>query len=288
MNFIADYIRAKQEIQLLRPRISEVASEMSQSLGHKVELVPARSKGGFDKIFHAKQGGRAFAVVRMNDPNKHAEEQPNQQGPRVALSAEARLNREWEAYTTLSPIGLSPKPLWRNPYAIACTLSPFKRVSRVLVRQRNLCPPISQSVFKTVAKMHATGVYHLDLNLGNLLIDAQQQEVMVIDFEYDALPWLATEQAMAFDYLKLIEDLLRPRRGGKYFLANLPTLTQTLDACIPSAVRQAELGFCRAYLTRIYREKSILSILNQLFPNLERQSSSPHHGQTVASDHASC
>ncbi len=80
---------------------------------------------------------------------------------------------------------------------------------------------------------------HLDLNLGNLLADPQGWGISIIDFEFGPVDWVTLPQQMAFDYLRLIDDALKPRRGGRSLLAEPQRLASLLESCVAPSARRA-------------------------------------------------
>ena len=83
----------------------------------------------------------------------------------LGLGNEGRLDREWQAYETLSPHGLSPRPLWRCQDAIACSWLDWKRLSTQMTNPRLDPIAIQMSLFSSIRRMHDLGITHLDLNL---------------------------------------------------------------------------------------------------------------------------
>lgn len=87
-----------------------------------------------------------------------------------------------------------------------------------LLRDNGLQSALWQKIGKTVAKMHALGVDHTDLNCRNILLDAQQQ-VWLIDF-----------------------DKCRRRKSGAWKAGNLARLERSLDK---ERSRHADLHWSR-------------------------------------------
>ena len=257
--------------------MQDTAKAFTHACGHRVILKPAATKGGYDEIYYALRpdrdapGGRAierFAVVRINSPYKTQNDPIHPYDPGVPLDAAGRLDREWNAYQVLGPLGLSPQALWRNDVAIACSWLEAKRVSRYLAKQRDQVWDIAQSAFALVTQMHEHGVVHLDLNLGNLLIDPSDKRLQVIDFEFGPAHWAQTDQQQAFDYLRLVEDFIKPRRGGGHIAQDPERLAQLLAQHVPAPAAAATLAFGPQKLTRLAASPPLYQAVRRVFSGL--------------------
>ncbi|RYD26357.1 MAG: hypothetical protein EOP87_22870, partial [Verrucomicrobiaceae bacterium] len=136
------WFRRRSEFNLQTERRLELESELSRFRGKPTHLVPASAKGGYDQIYYAMENGRHIAVVRVNSPHKKQKDPILPDDPAVPLHAEQRLDREWEAYSKLFPLGLSPEPIWRTKDAIACSWVRWRRAARMLVKRRDMAWPI--------------------------------------------------------------------------------------------------------------------------------------------------
>jgi hypothetical protein len=196
------WFRRRAELRKLDPRRLALQAEISRALGTSCVLDPARSKDGYDQIYHAVAGGRRLAVIRLNNPYRKPSPDVDARAPLRPLAPAARLTCEWEAYSRLFPLGLSPQPLWRTDDAIACSWLAWGRASAMLIRDRSLVWPLADAAFSAVRRMHEAGTVHLDLNLGNLLFDADGSGVAFIDFEY------GPARANASKFLSTIHSVL--------------------------------------------------------------------------------
>lgn len=251
-----------------KPVMLDVQTRFSDYLGRSVRLSPATTKGGYDEIYYATDDGGKFAVVRVNSKYKSQNDPIGKWDPGIPLGPEQRLDREWEAYTKLHPAGISPEPLWRSHDAIACSWVNWDRASRRLVSHRSDLWEIMQSVFPVVKKMHECGVTHLDLNLGNILIEPEGTGVCVIDFEFGPVNWVVPEQQRAFDYLRLIDDFIKKRRGGDLLLADVDRVADLLDKFVAHEDRSAELSFVFHKLKRLAGQDALVAALQRVFPRL--------------------
>jgi hypothetical protein len=262
------WFRRRAEYAMLAKRTRELEAAFSLHLGAPCRFVPADAKGGYDQIFYAMQGRGRIAVVRVNSPHKSENDPIGEFDPGIPLGPAERLEREWEAYTKLFPAGLSPRPIWRADDCIVCSWLPWKRASEVLVKRRDLVWDIITRSFEAVRRMHDAGVIHLDLNTGNLLIEENGPGIAIIDFEFGPADRVTREQQMAFDYLRLIDDFVKPRRGGKIMLDDVTQLARLLDARVPSEIRGASMGFGFAKLHRLAAQEELCAALRTVFPRL--------------------
>lgn len=263
----------KRRIELLRvsERRRELCEQLSKEFDQELKLVPASTKGGYDEIYYARSSADIIAVVRVNSPYKTISDPIGPKDPGIPLAPLDRIEREWEAYSKLSTEGLSPTPLWRIEDAMACSWLPWDRLSRVLTSTPAQLWPVLELTLPTIAHMHRLGVAHLDLNLGNLLIDANREKVAVIDFEFGPVPWVTLPQQMAFDYLRLLDDCCKPRRGGKHLLANPENLLPLLKELVPTEIAEAPMAFAFEKLQRLASSPSLRSTLEQVFPKLNEE-----------------
>lgn len=262
------WLKRRWELARQAPRKAEVETQLRAHFGHPVKLVPASVKGGYDEIYLAEYAGRRLAVVRINSDFKTINDPIGPLDPGVPLGPPERLEREWAAYSQLYPLGLAPQPLWRSAEAIACAWVPWGRVSDALREQPDRVWEMLERTLPAIAQMHAAGVVHLDLNLGNLLADPQGPGISIIDFEFGPVDWVTPPQQQAFDYLRLIDDALKPRRGGRSLLAEPQRLVSLLENCVAPSARRADLQFSLAKLQRLAEQAEFRRALSSVFPGL--------------------
>lgn len=246
----------------------ELENLLSTALGQQVRMRPASAKGGYDEIYYGLVEGHKELVIRANNKYKTVHTDYDFKNLRSALEDKERLDREWTAYARLYESGIAPRPMWRNDDAIACRWLDWNRASNEIKTDDNRFWPIIERIVPTVATMHNLGVVHMDLNLGNLLMEPDGVGAVVIDFEYAPSGWLSEGQQIAFDYLKLIDDCIRPRRGGKKMLANIPRLIALLDSHVQPAARAANLDPIISELSRLRQEKPLKLLLQSVFNGL--------------------
>ncbi len=264
------WFRRYAELRRLAPRRRTLEADLTALWGAPCTLIPASTKGGYDQIYYAVGGGVRRAVVRVNNPYKTQHDPIGPRDPGVPLGSAARLAREWDAYSRLFPRGLSPQPLWRTEDAITCAWLDGQRASDVLASQHARVWTVGAAVLQATRRMHDAGVVHLDLNLGNFLLCGPDAVPAVIDFEFGPVDWVTPDQQMAFDYLRVIDDLLRPRRGGRVLLTDPGRLVSILRDTVPVPVRAAAMGFAFDKLRHLARQPALCNGLTAVFRNLQQ------------------
>jgi len=277
------WLRRRRELDQQSPRRLEIESELAIFFGFPTFLTPAETKGGYDEIYyayknsHGTQGrskkenlraGDRFAVVRVNSPFKQQNDPIGPQDPGVPLEAKERLTREWNAYNLMAPLHLSPEPLWKTSDAIACSWFDWQRASQRLINHRSEFWSVMERIFPAIQKMHQCGVTHLDLNLGNILLEPEGTGVLIIDFEFGPVDWVDQSQQQAFDYLRVIDDCIKTRRGGNYLLANPERMKLILDQLVDTETRRADLAFIYGKLQRLKEQTALREKLKIIFSNL--------------------
>lgn len=210
------YFRERGLRKRFEPLRHALEQELGAFLGYACQLLPIRGKGGYDRLYQVVRGGECVAMMRVKNPDRLPPVNAPDSALRRALAPDERLKREWTSYTKLAPLRLSPTPLWRSPEAIVATYHAGERVSNILKRKRGEVWNLIPRLFTLVWAMHDTGVTHMDLNLGNILCEYTTGALLALDFEYAPADILSFEEACLCDYLHITNDLLRPRRGGRF------------------------------------------------------------------------
>ena len=262
------WLARRKEIRQLSKRSSELEAELSSFLGEPARLRPAKSKGGYDEIYKVYRGNICTALLRVNSPYRAQKDPIGELEPILPLDGPRRLALEWSAYEKLYSAGLSPKPLWRACDAIACDYLPWDRASRHLINNRADFWNVIERIIPAIAQMHQLGVTHLDLNLGNILLEPNGSGVSLIDFEFGPKEWATLPQQQAFDYLRIINDCTRRRRGGEYMLRDTPRLAKLLAAHVPDDVRGADIRFALIPLSRLNLNADLSQALGTVFNDL--------------------
>ena len=286
MRSLKRWLRRRQELGMQSHRRQELESELSVFFDSSISLAPADTKGGYDEIYYAYRNfGQTpalqkhsekinvkpddrFAVIRVNSPFKRQNDPIGPEDPGVPLEARQRLEREWNAYSLMAPLHISPKPLWRTSDAIACSWFDWQRASQQLISHRSNFWPFMERIFPTIQQMHQCGVTHLDLNLGNILLEPEAEGVLIIDFEFGPVDWVDRFQQQAFDYLRVVDDCIKTRRGGNYLLADPGRMAAILDQLVDTETRKANLGFVYGKLQRLEKQPRLREKLKLIFSNL--------------------
>ena len=249
-------------------RRCQLEAELAAEWQCRVKLRPASAKGGYDEIYYAIHKRRRIAVVRVNNPHKHVDDPIGPEDPGVPLGSNDRLDCEWKAYGKLYPQRLSPEPMWRTHDAIACSWLNWNRASQWLTKHRDQFWPTLEQIIPAIRRMHDLDVIHLDLNLGNILLEPGGAGVVIIDFEFGPVDWVSKAQQMAFDYLRLIDDCIRPRRGGAVMLDDPKRLVELLDTIVVPQAKEAEMRFSLSKLKRLGKERRFCEQLRAVFARM--------------------
>lgn len=262
------WIKRRCELFKHSLRRMDVEHEFGAACGYPVKLVAAPTKGGYDEIYYALNQRKRFAVVRINSPYKTQNDPVSLRDPGIPLDANGRLEHEWNVYHKLTKEHIAPRPLWKSDHAIACSWINWQRASIWLTKYRRDFWSIAERIFPAVAKMHQCGVTHLDLNLGNILVEPNGPGVIIIDFEFGPADWVSKDQQKAFDYLRLLDDCVKPRRGGRQLLADLDRMEDILNRCVDKSCRHTDLTFVFAKLKRLTTRPQLCETLRKIFQNL--------------------
>ncbi len=230
---------------------------LSEQLNQPVRLKPAQGKAGQDQIYNVRQGRRTIAMVRIQNKYKVIPDFPEKWSFRCRLNLEDRIRNEWAAYEKLSAIGLSPKPLWRNETALACSRIDAKRAARCFVNVRDEFWKLAEKVFEAVRDMHDCGITHMDLNLGNILMSSSGNQIAFIDFEFGPSEGISISQQRVCDYLCLLNEFCRGRRGGKTMLTSPKRMAKILSRYIREEDHDASLGDILPQLARLSQQQKL-------------------------------
>lgn len=254
--------RLRRDFEPLRVRLQE---ELSQALQQPCQLLPAAGKGGFDRLFYVETKGQRIAMMRVKNGQAGATPTSSAEAIRRTLTPDQRLDYEWAAYTLLSQKQLSPQPLWRTQEAIVASYHPFPRASEMLKADEQMVWTLLPHLFALVRGMHAAQLVHMDLNLGNILVAPQTHEMMAIDFEYAPVSTLSFEQACLCDYCRLINDLLRPRRGGRALKKDYADFLLFLNKELPHIFTREDYSRIKKHFPHLLRNEVLSRSLESLF-----------------------
>lgn len=162
---------------------------------------------GRDVVCQILRQGAPVGVLRLTHPETPPSTPAAAGMPFVSLDAYAKIDREWQAYTLGSPLGLTPKPLWRNTRAMLCAYvcgQPLQHEAQAGKAKPLL---LATDVLAEIARLHAAGLTHMDMSLSNILRDTDTQDILFVDFEYGPAAGLSFEQQCLYDYLRLLESM---------------------------------------------------------------------------------
>lgn len=218
----------------LHPIIGKYEAILAQALDHPCQLQPVPAKGGLDHLFHVTSEAQRIAMLRVLNPRATKGTTSTLTPIRRALEAHERLTYEYACYQKLAAHDLSPRPIWHNHEALAVTWLPYPRASDLLRHNRAAIWWLLPTAFTLAHRMHALEIVHMDLNFGNLLVDLPRQRLFVIDFEYRPVAQLNHADAGLCDFLRLIHEALRPRRGGSAILRQPERWQALLTQLLPA------------------------------------------------------
>jgi len=182
--------------------------------------------------------------------------------PFVPLDPEAKIAREWQAYATGFPFGLTPQPLWRSNHALLCAYvdgEPFKREADA-GRTSHLA--LATEALSHIARLHQSGLTHMDMSLSNILRE-RSGNCRFVDFEYGPAEGLTPEQQRLYDYLRLLESCWKYIAAGERKTVSA-TWGKTFRAHAPEAVRSADIAPLRPALERILAAPELRTFFNAL------------------------
>ncbi|MCA9059565.1 MAG: hypothetical protein KDA85_13755 [Planctomycetaceae bacterium] len=223
----------------------EVEAELTRSLGRELLLRPAGGGRGHNRVFLAVDRATAaeiLATVRIPLPwRQHVPAESL--SCRTVLPGEERVLREARVCTELAAVNVAPRPLRSSHTFYAGEHLPWSRLKDVVRRDAHAVWGILPAVLRVLRSMHRRGIAHLDLNCGNVLVSPDRRQVRLIDFEYAPAPGVGAGQLQAFDLLRLLHSLLRPRRASVALLADVPRLLGMIATDAPHLI-----GICRSQL----------------------------------------
>lgn len=196
------------------PVRKRLQSEFGMYLREPCFLVPAPGVRGFDRFYYVEVKGKRIALMRVKNALRDAEFSSKGHSVFWTLNATERLDYEWSCYTRLAQKNLSPRPLWRSPEVTVSAYYPYQRASEILRENPEQVWLLLPRLFSLIREMHAEKQVHMDLNLGNILVDPQTLACLVIDFEFVPAEGLSFEAACLFDYCRVLSDLLLPHYCG--------------------------------------------------------------------------
>jgi RIO-like serine/threonine protein kinase len=191
----------------IRKRVRELTVELKSVFPNLDELVPSAHWGGFDSIYFLEDAAcQRFGVLRLNNPHQKRKA-VHTDLPRRSPAPAERIDREWQAYSVLAPLGLSPRPLWRSHDAVVCAHSPHLSFRKHIEAGSIDSARGLEAILNAVGQMHEVGIAHLDLSPANVLVCPNTFETVLIDFEYVPLAGRSFEDDCAHDWRLMIGRL---------------------------------------------------------------------------------
>ena len=255
------YLRGWWNHHRMKEAIASAEWQLGLALKNSVRLVPARWKGGYDCIYRARsrrRPGQTLASVRLNCPWQDCP--PDEPAlPRRPLPGANRITREATAYRVLSAYQLAPRLLVQSANFLANEWIPAARLSDVLRNDESEIWNALPVVLSAVRAMHGLGITHMDLNCGNILVDLKSGVVRLIDFEYTPVGVIDRKQREAFDVLRLIHNVMKPRRGQTEILRQPQRFVELIESRLPSGCgplyrEYGDLWFSRIQLCEDVRQ----------------------------------
>lgn len=191
----------------IRKRVRQLTAELKNIFPQLDSLVPSAHAGGFDSIFFLEDAGcQRFGVLRLNNPHQKRKA-VHTDLPRRSPSPAERIDREWQAYSVLAPLGLSPQPLWRSDDAVICSYSSHASFRKLIEAGMIDVARALEAILDAIGRMHEAGISHLDLSPGNVLVCPNTFDAVLIDFEYVPLPGRSFHEDCCYDWWQMIARL---------------------------------------------------------------------------------
>ncbi len=252
----------------LRGRVCQIETILAEQLNDDLKLRPAKlSGGGQDSIYHAIRRSRPEQIVASlrichSQQSKQTDEP---ELPRRILSPTRRILHESNCYTQLADSGISPRVIARADDFLANEWLPWQRVSDVLRKSEHRIWSILPLAISTVRQMHSLGVVHLDLNCGNLVLHPDGSALAVVDFEYGSPEEFSVETLRAFDFIRLLHNFLKPRRGLREIRRQPERVVELLTGQLPVGNGSILEGLSPLCFERIVQHPLIQNCLENHF-----------------------
>jgi hypothetical protein len=262
-------LNAWLDLHRLEDRRRQVEWQLGIALREPLQLLPAKLSGGSDRVFLARTQrwhSHVAASVRIARPDRVVSE--SESDPhllRRRLTADERLARECRAYQRLSVEGLAPRLLARGPEFLANQYLPWLRLSAKLRRDPGSFWSVLPVVLEAMQQMHGLGVTHLDPNCGNLLLSPDGRRAVWIDFEYGPPTGALFPDLQRFDWLRLINSLLQPRRGGRAIEASPRRFLRAVASFVPNNCESGTVMLSPAGFPRVLEQSLIAEELAEMF-----------------------
>ena len=211
---------------------------------------------GRDVVCLIRRDSRPVGYLRIADPLIAPSTPPSAGMPFVSLPAGEKITREWHAYERGAAHGLTPRPLWRDACAMLSSYIDAHALADEATHGTSRLA-LTLEAMPAIARLHETGITHMDMSLCNILRRTASGGLVFVDFEYGPASGLTFEQQCLYDYLRLPESVwkfLTPEERDEAGTAWCDAFSRHA----PESVRTAEPAPLKPALGRI------LPLLNHL------------------------
>jgi hypothetical protein len=249
MRALKRWIRRWQAFRTAQPQLAASRPHLEQVLGGPVTWRHTGGRGR-DVVCQILRDGNPVGMLRVTHPDTLPSTPASSGQPFVSLSADEKISREWRAYQTGFPLGLTPQPLWRNDRAMLCAYVCGQPLQREVQTGKAAALLLATDVLSDIARLHAAGLTHMDMSLSNILCETGTRRILFVDFEYGPAAGLTFDQQCLYDYLRLLESIWKSLSPADRTAAASLWGDEFL-ATAPPAVRAADLTPLRPALGRI-------------------------------------
>ncbi|MFH1158642.1 MAG: hypothetical protein V1721_07165 [Pseudomonadota bacterium] len=247
-----------------RDRKAGVTAELQNFLGLPHAPRMTRSGGdGTDNIYFVSHAGKTLGVLRLAAPDGHRKTPPSGR-PYAIMTAEKRIDYEWEMYTKGAAHTLTPKPLWRAHDALLCEHLPCKKLQNALIKDPGEAWNILCRAARAVRKLHEAGITHMDVCLQNMLEDAEGN-IYFIDFEYAPAPHIPPPAQRVYDHLRLVEAAWKFIPPDKK--SGFGGWLDYFSGCMDDDMHRVDLSLLERDLSRMLGAKEPGTRIRRLFTN---------------------
>ncbi len=248
------------------PYLETCRPQVQRALGGPVTWRRTGGRGR-DVVCLALRAGRPAGVLRVTSPDAPGSTPLSAGMPFVSLPPEEKLAREWHAYATGHPLGLTPRPLWRDSRAMLCAYADAAPLAQAVSASGASTLALATDALPHIARLHAAGLAHMDMSLANILRERTGETCLFVDFEYGPAPGLTFSQQCLYDYLRLLESAWKSLRPDERASAHALWGDEFLSTA-PADVLSADLTPLRPALGRLLAAPE----LHDLFAALRQQS----------------
>ena len=248
--------------------------EISSDLNRPVRLVNKFNKNrrSHEIYYWAKSGGTTIGIVSLNTINATTADRSQikevDRSKKPISKRASRSTHEWHIYSRLYPVGLSPEPIWSGHNATLNSFIDWPSVTDQLISNRQRFWQLTERIFAATRAMHDLGVYHMDLNPGNILADENGDGIVFIDFELIAPADMSPAEKKAHDFIYFIGCTTRRRRGGDLLEADPSRMVGLLDAVVDQETRTAQFSYSGPSLQKISGIPGLRDSLRTIFKNI--------------------